>query len=309
MNQRLESATSNILVTGSRGFLGSVIVQELRHNHSICSLGTHEDNTIVADLRKTIPIFSQNIDCVVHVAGKAHINPKSPEEAQDFFDVNYQGTKNLLAGLEHTVTRLFIYISTVAVYGLDQGEGISEDTPLNGNSPYASSKIQAESLVSEWCQNHRTNVLILRLPLIIGHNAPGNLGKLTKAIQSRRYVRIGRSSARKSVVLASDVASFIKSQIEAQIPAQGIYNLTDGIHPTLYDLEEAIRVYYGKPSLLSIPESLARLFGVVGDFVSIMPVNTSTIQKMTYSLTFSDHSARMFAQWSPKPAVSLYECQ
>lgn len=52
-----------------------------------------------------------------------------------FFDVNLQGTKNLCAALERRgVPRAFIFISTVAVYGCEYGEEITEEYPWVGNS-------------------------------------------------------------------------------------------------------------------------------------------------------------------------------
>ena len=73
----------------------------------------------------------------MHIAGKAHSVPKTEQEAQTFFDVNLRGTQNLVKGLERldTLPRAFLFISTVAVYGVDQGTNISETHPLKGDTP------------------------------------------------------------------------------------------------------------------------------------------------------------------------------
>ena len=90
-------------------------------------------------------VINVRYDVVVHAAGKAHVIPRSSEEIAAFYDVNYQGTVNLCKALENAgCPKSIVYISTVAVYGCDSGEGVIEDHPLNGVTPYAKSKIQAE---------------------------------------------------------------------------------------------------------------------------------------------------------------------
>ena len=76
------------------------------------------------------------------------MTPKTKAEKQAFFDVNLQGTKNLCAALERRgVPRAFIFISTVAVYGCEYGEEITEEYPLGGKTPYAMSKRLAEEFL------------------------------------------------------------------------------------------------------------------------------------------------------------------
>lgn len=82
---------------------------------------------------------------VLHACGKAHIVPRTEEEKQAFFDVNYTGTIHLCEALERVGgPKALIFISTVAVYGYESGEMITEEHPLNGDTPYAKSKIMAE---------------------------------------------------------------------------------------------------------------------------------------------------------------------
>ncbi|KAA3640049.1 MAG: NAD-dependent epimerase/dehydratase family protein, partial [Bacteroidetes bacterium] len=182
----------NYLLTGAGGFLGSKIFEVLSQDHNVLRLGRSFSNDIVVDLGKQVPEMAVPIDFVVHCAGKAHVVPKNIEEAEQFFLVNEQGTINLLMGLEglKTLPRLIIFISTVAVYGLNKGEQIDESFPLNGRTPYARSKINAEHAVKKWCKKNGVKAVILRLPLVVGKDAPGNLRTLTRAIHKGRYFSI-----------------------------------------------------------------------------------------------------------------------
>ena len=71
--------------------------------------------------------------------------PKTEAERRAFYDINYQGTVNLCKAMENAgVPRAIVFVSTVAVYGCESGELITEECPLRGTSSYAKSKIMAE---------------------------------------------------------------------------------------------------------------------------------------------------------------------
>ena len=131
-----------LLFTGASGFLGSNIIQLLNGAYNIISVGLSPQDTYLVDIATDIPTFIDAFDVVFHAAGKAHSVPKTEAEKRLFFDVNLQGTKNLCTALERSgIPKAFIFISTVAVYGCDSGENITEEHPLNGTTPYALSKI------------------------------------------------------------------------------------------------------------------------------------------------------------------------
>ncbi len=289
----------NILITGSTGFLGGIIRNVLQNNYLI--LGLSRSNTEYnIQLQSDIPIFIENFYIVIHTAGKAHLVPKYEKENTEFFDVNVQGTQNLLAGIElnDTLPKSFVFISTVAVYGVDQGNDINESTPLLAKDSYGKSKIQAEQLVLEWCQKNNVICTILRLPLLVGENPPGNLGAMIKAIKKGYYFNIGGGKAKKSMVLAEDVASFIP----IIAPVGGTYNLTDGVHPSFSTLSYAIT----KKKVNNLPLFIAKIMGYLGDFIGEKtPINSLKIKKITSDLTFDDSKARSLG-WKPKSVIDWF---
>jgi nucleoside-diphosphate-sugar epimerase len=295
-----------ILLTGASGFLGSQIKTSCEKNHSIQTLGRQKSNDILCDLATEIPAF-ENTEVVIHAAGKAHVYPRNEAEEKEFFDINVEGTKHLLQSLENNPVSKFIFVSSVSVYGLGKGEWISEETPLKGNSPYALSKIQAEKIIEDWCTKKNIPFLIVRLPLIVGPKPLGNLGKMIEAIQQGKYVRIAKGNARKSMVLASDVALLFKQWIEAENSPAGIYNLTDNFHPTFYELEEALKIKFNKKWIPTIPTFLANILGKLGDRFSFFPVNSQTIQKITCTFTFSDAKAQQELNWKPTNVLDFYK--
>lgn len=289
-----------ILLTGGGGFLGKIIIQELENSHELISLGRDISNQIRCDLSKEIPKIPQ-VDMIIHAAGKAHVVPKTKEENQDFFDVNLHGTSNLLEGISH-YPRSFVFISTVAVYGLEEGIDIDESSSLKGDTPYAKSKIAAENLARIWGIQNQVNVLILRLPLIVGSNPPGNLSAMIKTIRSGIYRRIGEGSAKKSMVLAQDIARVLPEWVNKN----GTYNLTDGVHPSMAQLDGVLAHKLGK-KVRKIPVWPLSAIAKIGDLIPGFPLNTYRLGKLSKSLTFSDSKAKIELNWSPRSVLDHFD--
>lgn len=295
--------SEKVLVTGAYGFLGKYIVESLKKaNFHVLTLGRSQGEYI-SDLSKIIPIFKDEFSMVVHAAGKAHIVPKKKSESEDFYNVNVIGTKNLLSALEQShIPSLFIFISSVSVYGVNAGNEINEESATMAKDPYGKSKILSEDLIEIWCLKNDVKYIILRLPLIIGENAPGNLSRMVKAIQKGTYFNIGKGDARKSMVLASDIGDLI-AKLKGE---SGRYNLTDGLHPSFSELSHAIAKKNGK-SVFYLPMWPFKMLAKFGDIFHTFPFNTATFSKMTLDLTFNDKKARKLLNWEPKSVIQTIE--
>lgn len=298
----------NFLLTGSTGFLGKAIKNKLEISNNVLTLGRgNAHNFSIGDLSDTLylPAPNDHINVVVHVAGLAHIIPKSNDDKFAFDKVNYDGTRNLCKWIETWLHKpdTFIFISSVAVYGMESASNINEESFLFGNSPYAVSKIKAEQYLTDWGNKLGFKMLVLRLPLVVGSNPPGNLGKMIKAIKRGTYFSVGGGNAKKSMVLADDVAKLI-----ANCPAvSGIYNLTDGYHPSFVELESLICQQLNKSKPFNLPLGFAKLLSGIGDFLPVFPINTSTINKITQDLTFSDLKARKDLGWNPSSVIKNWK--
>jgi nucleoside-diphosphate-sugar epimerase len=292
----------NILITGSGGFLGKELVNHLS-SFSIFKLN-RSSGDYQCDLSKVIPSFQESFDLVLHNAGKAHRVPRTNEEIDDFYKVNVVGTINLLKALEASVPKQFVFVSSVSVYGLDHGELITENHKLLAKEPYGVSKLQAEKLISEWCRRHNVVCTILRLPLVVGANPPGNLGAMIKGVKSGCYFNIAGGEAKKSMVLAEDVAKCILKAAAAG----GVYNLTDGYHPNFAELSVYISSQLGKSKPFNINLWLAKLAAFFGDCLgSRAPINTKILKKITSELTFDDTKARVVFGWKPTPVLEGFK--
>jgi nucleoside-diphosphate-sugar epimerase len=302
------------LVTGGTGFLGKNIVQYLQglgHEVWVATRDPQNDHQLKADFEKGILAWGDNIaltgfDYVIHAAGKAHIVPKTETEKQLFFDINEAGTRLLLEKLEQMTVMPagLVFISSVSVYGRQTGENITENAPLLASDPYGKSKINAEKLVHEWGKKNKIVTAIIRLPLVVGKNAPGNLESMMNGIKSSRYLRIGKGTAKKSMVWAEDVCKVIPQLVTHN----GIYNLTDGEHPSFAELEDAITNALNLKGVKKIPLIIAKIAGSAGTLAEIitgrkMPINNRLLGKIINPLTFSDVKARRELHWNPDPVL------
>lgn len=290
-----------ILLTGSTGFLGNIFFNYLIQDHLVLSLSRRNSNYNV-DLSNSIPYFTDDFDLVIHCSGKAHSIPSTKNDSLSFHRINVNGTENLLLGLTRSkIPKYFIFISSVSVYGLSEGNLVNEQYPLLAKDPYGKSKIECEILIQNWCKKHNVICTILRLPLIIGPNPPGNLGDMIKSIKKGYYFNIDDGNAHKSMVLASDVSKHL-IQI-AQVG--GIYNLTDGYHPTFKELSYGIAKQFGKSFIPNLPLFVAKIIANIGDiFFKSFPINTNKIKKINSTLTFDDTNARINCGWKPNHVLN-----
>ncbi len=292
-----------IILTGANGFLGQYIKNELAASYQVTTV-SRSNAMINVDLSIETPKLPA-VEMVVHCAGKAHAVPKTAKEKADFFKVNVQGTKNLLKGLalSPSLPHAFVYISSVAVYGCEAGVLINENQALNATNPYGQSKIEAEQIVQAWCAQNKVICSILRLPLLVGANPPGNLAAMIKGIQNGYYFNIAGGVAKKSMVLAVDVAKFIP--IVANVG--GVYHLTDGYHPNFLELSTMIAKQMQKDKPLNMPLWLAKLMANFGDILgSSAPINSKKLSKITSELTFDDQKARTALKWKPMPVLDSF---
>lgn len=286
-----------LLFTGASGFLGSNVRPLLEKTYDVTTVGLLPQDDYTVNIAKEVPKLHGLYDVVLHAAGKAHSVPKTEAEKKVFFDVNLQGTKNLCAALEKVgIPKAVIFISTVAVYGCDYGENITEGHPLEGTTPYAMSKRQAEEYLQKWCDEHHVILGIIRPSLIAGPNPPGNLGAMIEGISRRRYLSVAGGKARKSVLMVQDVANILPLLVEKG----GVYNVCDSSQPTFRELENIICKQLGRSLPMSIPYFIAKCMALLGDILgNKVPINSLKLDKITKSLTFSNEKAMRELGWTP----------
>jgi nucleoside-diphosphate-sugar epimerase len=165
-------------------------------------LGSVTDQSLVAEALK-------DVDTVFHLAAAQH-EANIPDRV--FHEVNVEGTRNLLeASIDSGVGR-FVYGSTIGVYGNQEGF-IDESTICRPDNIYGKTKLEAEKLVLS--HKDRIPVVAIRISETYG---PGDrrLLKLFKAIEKRRFFKIGPGKNLHQLIYVDDLAEGMLKAAESQ---------------------------------------------------------------------------------------------
>lgn len=243
---------------------------------------------ISCDLTRETPRLTRQYDTVVHAAGTT-----DPSLAME---LNHGGTMRLCSALEKAPPRHMVYISSVAVYGADEGTLLDERTPLHPTTPYGRSKAEAEKFLDEWCAAHGVTLSILRPALIIGTGMNGNAAAMARGIDNGYYFHIKGNEARRSVIHAADVA--LAARLIA--PVGGIYNLADDRQPSVHDLAEAIAHRLGDKRIFTLPRRAFSIMARIGDVIRPLPFSSDKLRHLMQTLTFSNEAIRTAIPFEPR---------
>lgn len=149
-----------ILVTGSGGFVGRNLVEELKkHDVEVITLTDHNGNRIdVRDWQKVKKIC--DIDMVYHLAAQTYV-PFSFENPRETYEVNVLGTLNILELCRLRDVEKIVFVSSY-VYGQPRYLPIDEEHPVQPTNPYMRSKVIGEELCGAYNNDFGLNCIILR---------------------------------------------------------------------------------------------------------------------------------------------------
>lgn len=203
-----------IAVTGGSGFIGKEILLELlRNNFHALSFQRKAENNAEVDIRyfdlsniddRTIKILS-DVDTVIHAAALVH---KGDSNYSDQVCLNFKSTKKLFEVCEKAKVTKFIFLSTVAVYGLiSSKEKIDIKKNVSPKSSYGKAKLMSEMYLLN--KKSKIKVSVIRLPLVYGKNAPGNYGMLEKIANLNLPLPFLHIKNKRSMVSVKRVAEII----------------------------------------------------------------------------------------------------
>ena len=254
----MENNLPILLLTGASGMLGHYVA-DLFSDFRIVTIGRHTEDTVYADLVSPFSIPDMSPELCVHAAGT-----RSPEHA---VQVNYEGTLNLLKALEDNPPRSFVYISSMEVYGCLEGEMIGEVSSVWAEEQPGKSRILAERAVWEWCADRGVTCTILRPAPMFGRDVSGWQRDMFNAVNTGYFYLIRGNCARRSIVLAYDVAQIIRRIHRIG----GVYNVADPRARSFEDLAEAMARNSGKDkSVYRLPLKWARVLALAGDRIPVI---------------------------------------
>ena len=229
-----------VLVTGSSGYLGKNFINQFSNNYELLKF------SLIKNTLKSLK-FS-DISTVLHCAGLVHNYKKITKS--DYYKINNRYPLNLAKLAKENGVNHFIFISTVAVYD-KKLEYINEKSLCNPYSIYGKSKLKTENELLE-LESRTFNVSIIRIPMIYGIDAPGNIKKLTSFVKFVPFLPFKNLNNKRSIIHINKICSFIDDVIKKKV--SGILLLSDDISYTLPEIIKIIEKQEGiKVILFRLP--------------------------------------------------------
>jgi nucleoside-diphosphate-sugar epimerase len=237
----------------------------------------------------------RGIDCVVHLAGRAHVTG----DPASFRRINTAGTLRLAEAAQRGGVARFVFLSSVKVNGeTTTARPFRDDDTPQPAGPYGESKWAAEQALAQLAAAGRMEVVILRPPLIYGPGVKANMLALLRLCRRGVPLPFGAIDNRRSLLYLGNLVDAIRRVVEAPAqPGCRTYLLRDGEDLSTATLVRALAAGLGRPArLLPIPPRfLAAALALAG--------KSAAGERLLGSLTVDDSRFRADFGWRPPYSV------
>jgi len=310
-----------VLITGGTGFIGSRLALDCaRRGERVCVLALRNTPAEVQNCcqleeqgisivegsvtnSETAIRACEGMEVVYHLAAAQH-EVNVPD--QHYYDVNVEGTRNMLHAAARTGVERFVHGSTIGVYGIDTHGPVRDDSPLNPDNIYGITKLEGEKVVRQFFA--RVPSAILRISETYG---PGDrrLLKLFDGIQKRRFFHIGNGRNLHHLVYIDDLIAGFHLAAAAPAAVGNTFVLAGPVAVTTEEMIASIcraanvdlpRLHMPLWPLMTtaaIMEGLMRPFGLQP------PLHRRRMNFFVKSFQFTCEPARRFLGYDPKVGV------
>jgi dTDP-glucose 4,6-dehydratase len=259
----------NVLITGADGFIGSHLVEALvTRGYNVRAFVFYNSfnswgwlDKISPEVLKNVEIFSGDIrdpngvkvamkgcDFVLHLAALIAI-PYSYHSPDTYIDTNVKGTLNLLQAAREQGVEKFIHTSTSEVYGTARFVPISEEHPLQGQSPYSASKIGADQLAFSFYSSFDLPVIIARPFNTYGPRQSARAvipTIITQLAKNQTEIKLGSITPTRDFNYVKDTVSGFIAALEAKVGMGEVFNLGSNFEVSIGDTVKIISELMGR---------------------------------------------------------------
>ena len=252
-----------VLVTGADGFIGSHLTEELVRQgyetkafvlyNSFSSWGWLDHcepevkgqfEVFAGDIRDPHGVRKamEGCEAVLHLAALIAI-PYSYHSPDTYVDTNIKGTLNVVQAARDLKVDKVVHTSTSEVYGTAQFVPITEDHPLQGQSPYSASKIGADQLAMSFYNSFGTPISIIRPFNTYGPRQSARAvipTIVTQIANGQRQINLGAISPTRDFNYVGDTVSGFISALESDKTVGEIINIGSGFEISIGDTAKKI---------------------------------------------------------------------
>jgi nucleoside-diphosphate-sugar epimerase len=267
-----------IFITGSTGFIGNYITNYFKNNYKFTKYQKEE-------------LISIQENIVLHLAAKAH-DLKNTSNAEEYYTVNTELTKQLFNNFLESDAKVFITLSSVKAVADKLDYELTEEYIPNPFTHYGKSKLLAEDYILNKIIPEGKRVYILRPCMIHGPSNKGNLNLLFNLVKKGLPWPLGAFDNKRSFCSIDNLCFIINELIENNHIPSGIYNIADDEPLSTNDLIRLISDSLEKKIfILYPPRFLIKILTKLGDVLKL-PFNTERLMKLTETYVVSNQKIK-----------------
>ena len=298
-----------ILITGASGFVGKNACTFLNdigfevnaHSRSFCNLPS---NIKLLKSKSLDTIFSdnkeiKNIECVIHLAGKAQdINKSDRKIYNSYFKNNTEETLKFALECANASVKRFIFMSSIKVNGESTfKESFNENDAPKPKGPYALSKYQSEIGLLKIGERTNMEIVILRPPLIYGKGVRGYFRTILNLIKLKIPLPLGSFiDNKRSFIYIENLLNLLSVLIKHPKAANEIFLCSDDDYISTSDLLEKLSVgMHNKNIIFKFPKFIFLILSFLG--------RRSLFKKLNQSLSINNSKVASLLEW--KAPISM----
>ncbi|MEQ1878547.1 MAG: NAD-dependent 4,6-dehydratase LegB [Bdellovibrionia bacterium] len=248
-----------IFVTGADGFIGSHLVEELvRRGANVRALCLYNSfgnwgwlenspldiksqlDVVLGDIRDPHGIKAAMRDCdaVLHLAALIAI-PYSYHSPASYVDTNITGTLNILQAAREMGIQRVVHTSTSETYGTAQFVPITEEHPLNAQSPYAATKVAADQMALSFYRSFDLPVTVVRPVNTYGPRQSNRAiipTIITQILGGKKKLALGAIEPTRDLTFVKDTVRGFIAALGAERTAGEVINLASKFEISIGDL-------------------------------------------------------------------------
>ena len=239
----------HILILGTNSYIGKHLKGHLEQypaDYRVTAISQRDDQWKELDFS----VFDSVVDCV----GIAH-RKETKENAHEYYEINADLAFQTAKKTKESGVKQFIFLSTMSVYGLDEGV-ITKETQPNPRTHYGKSKWQAEQQIAP-LQGETFRIAIVRPPMVYGEGCKGNYQTLVKLAKILPVIPDYKNE--RSMISIENLSAYLKQLIDEK--SCGVFLPQDPeYHCTCEMIQEMAKSNHKTPGQTTLLNPFVRLF-------------------------------------------------